>query len=253
MWRDSPDDTYDTEPGLEWSKVLDLVTEATLSIVYDRAGVGRSDPLADADRPGGAPAAAAELHELLNTLGIADPVVLVGHSLGAVVGEAFARAWPGRTAGILAIDPTPPAFHTVRLSPELIEGRGGRIYNTPRDGTPSDHHPAFPAVPGVVLSCAIGTFLNVSPEDFLIPLDELDHRWQDWQHETARRLGARQVIAHRAPHQIHRYAPELVAYALDAVVRAVRGGRSEVSLDAEDANDAGGRLLRRTTADGQAG
>jgi hypothetical protein len=104
-----------------------------------------------------------------------------------------------------------------------------------------------------VLSCVTGTFLTVSAEDFLIPLDELDHRWQGWQHETAGRLGARQIIAHRAPHQIHRYAPELVTLAVDAVVRAVRDGCSEVSLDAEDTNGAGGRLLRRTTAEVQAG
>lgn len=49
-----------------------------------------------------------DLGAILDAEGYAQAVVM-GHSLGAEVAMDFARAWPGRTAGLILIDPVYPA------------------------------------------------------------------------------------------------------------------------------------------------
>jgi pimeloyl-ACP methyl ester carboxylesterase len=246
LWLDSPGESYDIEPGQEWTTVLNLLTEPATTIVYDRAGTARSDALPDVDRAGGARAAAADLYKLLAALDLAAPIVMVGQSLGAVVAERFARTWPSHTAGIVTVDGTPAQFHSIRRDPRLVEGRGGQIFNAREDGSPADLTPVFPAIPSLVLTSAVGTFLRVSPEAFSVPLAEVDVLWQRWQAEAAERLAAPQVVAHTSPHLMQRHAPALVARAVDAVVQAVRAGDRTVKLGCPDGlNQAGGRLVER--------
>ena len=85
-------------------------------VVYDRRGYGASDALPGA--PVAAKAAAADLDALLTKLRIGEPVVLVGHSLGGLYAQFFARNYPHRVVGVVLLDPaTPfepvgdPAFH----------------------------------------------------------------------------------------------------------------------------------------------
>jgi pimeloyl-ACP methyl ester carboxylesterase len=57
-------------------------------------------------RPGGRDplTKAGELNALLDQLGETRPVILVGHSNGALYVEAFARLWPERAAGLLYVN-----------------------------------------------------------------------------------------------------------------------------------------------------
>jgi hypothetical protein len=57
----------------------------------------------------------------------------------------------------------------------------------------------------------------------------------------AERWRAPHIVATNAGHQTPREAPILVAYAIDAVIRAVRSG-SGVRLDLEQLAASGGRL-----------
>ena len=85
----------------DWDYVLDDLSKGGRVCAYDRAGVGRS-----ADRPGdrGVLAKAGELNGLLDQLGETAPVILVGHSNGALYIEAFARLFPGRVAGLVYVN-----------------------------------------------------------------------------------------------------------------------------------------------------
>ena len=85
----------------DWDLVLDDLAKGGRACAYDRAGVGRSPP-----RSGGqdVTAIARELKALLDQIGEGRPVILVGHSNGALYAETFAAMWPERVAGLLYIN-----------------------------------------------------------------------------------------------------------------------------------------------------
>ena len=81
-----------------------LATETTVCL-YDRAGLGWSDP------PHGrrtAQAMAGELHALLERAPISPPYVLVGHSAGGLLARMYAHLYPGQVAGLALIDSSHP-------------------------------------------------------------------------------------------------------------------------------------------------
>jgi pimeloyl-ACP methyl ester carboxylesterase len=85
----------------DWDFVLDDLAKGGRVCAYDRAGLGRSPPTPDAPD---ALAKAAELGALLDQLHETAPVILVGHSNGALYIEAFARRSPGRVAGLVYVN-----------------------------------------------------------------------------------------------------------------------------------------------------
>ncbi|MDG4826802.1 alpha/beta hydrolase [Asanoa sp. WMMD1127] len=72
------------------------------AVLYDRAGTGWSSSV---PLPRSAAAVAEELRELLRVAGIAGPVILAGHSLGAFYARRYAQLFPAEVAGLLLIDP----------------------------------------------------------------------------------------------------------------------------------------------------
>lgn len=88
--------------GLDHLLVHERVAASTTSVLYDRSGTGWSE---DADLPRAADAVVDELRALLHVLGIPAPVVLVGHSLGAVYVRRFAQLFPAEVAGLVLLDP----------------------------------------------------------------------------------------------------------------------------------------------------
>lgn len=85
----------------DWDLVLDDLAKGGRACAYDRAGVGASPP-----RPGGRDVVsiARELAALLDSLGETRPVILVGHSNGALYAETFAALWPDRVAGLVYVN-----------------------------------------------------------------------------------------------------------------------------------------------------
>jgi pimeloyl-ACP methyl ester carboxylesterase len=85
----------------DWDLVLDDLAKGGRACAYDRAGIGRSPP-----RTGGedVKAIAIELKALLDRLGEQRPVILVGHSNGALYVETFAAMWPERVAGVVYVN-----------------------------------------------------------------------------------------------------------------------------------------------------
>ena len=75
---------------LEWLHIVREVQHDTLVCVYDRAGIGWSDP-----PPSGRlsiAAMAADLYALLGTAGVPPPYIVAGHSLGGVVARRITVA-----------------------------------------------------------------------------------------------------------------------------------------------------------------
>jgi len=102
----------------DWSpSFLRALNRFTGVLIHDRRGYGESAPFPS--QPVTAKAAAADLHELLQTLHIRQPVVLVGHSLGGLYAQYFARNYPQAVEAVVLIDASSPfepiddpRFHT---------------------------------------------------------------------------------------------------------------------------------------------
>src|SRR5258708_16856255 len=84
----------------DWDLVLDDLARGGRVCAYDRAGVGASPARAGAED---VTSIAHELAGLLDSLGETRPVILVGHSNGALYVETFAALSPQRVAGLVSI------------------------------------------------------------------------------------------------------------------------------------------------------
>ncbi|MGN7720096.1 alpha/beta fold hydrolase [Chitinophaga sp. 22620] len=85
-----------------WKKVLDQVSTFAPVFAYDRAGIGKSDIVFTMPT---AKSVSENLHDILKTLKIAPPYILVGHSLGGVYIRGFAGFYPNEISGLVFIDP----------------------------------------------------------------------------------------------------------------------------------------------------
>lgn len=101
--------------GLEWwAKVFPEVAKETKVFAYNRPGTGASN---DVSTPRDGDHIVEELRQTLRETGIAPPYVLVGHSLGGLYMQLYARRHPNEVAGLVLVDST---------HPEQLKGAGAR-------------------------------------------------------------------------------------------------------------------------------
>jgi pimeloyl-ACP methyl ester carboxylesterase len=124
----SPTVVFDSGLGgssLDWTLVQPAVASFTRACAYDRAGYAWSDqgPLPrDSDN------IVRDLEQLLGNGSVAAPYVLVGHSLGGLIVQHFARQNPQRVAGIVLVDAThEDQFRRLREA-VIQSGRGRRAF-----------------------------------------------------------------------------------------------------------------------------
>ena len=93
-----------------WSQVIDGLetrptptrqTKAWSIFAYNRPGIGRSEPTV---RPRNGRQIVTDLHELLQQEGLKPPYLLVGHSLGGLYVQLFARTYPDEIQGLILVD-----------------------------------------------------------------------------------------------------------------------------------------------------
>ena len=85
-----------------FSAVFNELAQLTTTVAYDRGGLGESAP-----HPGGSDGLGwrvRELRGLLDAAGVARPLVLVGHSLGALIAQMYALEHPAEVVGIVSVD-----------------------------------------------------------------------------------------------------------------------------------------------------
>jgi pimeloyl-ACP methyl ester carboxylesterase len=139
-----------------WKSVTGPLTPCARVIVYDRPGIGRSGPGRRTVLTAGV--VASDLKLLLGKLHAVPPYILVGHSLGALYVQAFARTYPGQIAGVVLVDGSSP------LEPDGVfvssaQAKPGTAAAAEEAGvSPSmvaiRHGPNFPPVPLIVLIAA---------------------------------------------------------------------------------------------------
>lgn len=94
-------DAGNNDFSVQWYLIEPKVAEFTRVCVYDRAGLGWSEP---SPRPRTIQVMTNELHTLLKNANVPEPYVLVGHSFGGLNVRAFARAYRDQVRGIVLVD-----------------------------------------------------------------------------------------------------------------------------------------------------
>lgn len=241
--------------SLDWTLVQPQVASFTRACTYDRAGYAWSDP---GPLPRDSEQIVSDLEELLGAGSVAAPYVLVGHSLGGLIVQRFARRHPKRVAGLVLVDATHE--DQFRRLEEALTRSGqahprsivsARTAYRPHESLPEDVRrlaDAFAArAQSIVVTESELRFLRkaassaAAPAGNLpdVPLVVISHRvmrpaasaraarladlWMEMQLELAARTRhSKHVIAATDDHYVHIREPETVISAVRDVVEQYR-------------------------------
>jgi pimeloyl-ACP methyl ester carboxylesterase len=87
-----------------WKSIAGPIAAFARVVLYDRVGLGRSSQLRDTRTPITADEVASRLHALLAAADIHPPHILVGHSLGGLYMQMFARKYPKEVSGVVLLE-----------------------------------------------------------------------------------------------------------------------------------------------------
>lgn len=88
-----------------WNKIIPEISKDATTFAYNRPGYGSSHAVST---PRDGLHIVDELRALLESNGLKPPYVLVGHSLGGLYMQLFARRYPEDVAGLVLVDSTHP-------------------------------------------------------------------------------------------------------------------------------------------------
>ncbi len=88
-----------------WKQVIPEISKEATTFAYNRPGYGHSAPTST-PRDGGH--IVDELRTLLRSQGLSPPYILVGHSLGGLYMQLFARRYPDEVSALILVDSTHP-------------------------------------------------------------------------------------------------------------------------------------------------
>lgn len=128
-----------------WTPVLESLAERSRVLAYSRPGYDFSSP---ADTPRDIPTEARELRDLLRMLGDAPPYLLVGHSLGGMIVQAFAAYYPQDVVGVVSIDAPHPDQIEYLNRDDSRAGQAYRAFAATLKGAPRLEHEALTASRG---------------------------------------------------------------------------------------------------------
>ncbi|WP_026692320.1 alpha/beta fold hydrolase [Peribacillus kribbensis] len=87
----------------EWDKVTEILGKNYKVIMFHRPGLGNSEIGSETRNT---EVSSREIIELLNCLGVKEPILLVGHSYGGLCAQHFVKLYPELVAGMLLVDST---------------------------------------------------------------------------------------------------------------------------------------------------
>ena len=90
-----------------WRLVAGPIATFARVVLYDRAGLGQSLPMMEKSAVT-ADEVVTNLHGLLTAADIRPPYILVGHSLGGLYVQMFARKYPKEVSGVVLLDSSSP-------------------------------------------------------------------------------------------------------------------------------------------------
>ena len=215
------------DAGESWDAAISALRSSTTLMTYARAGIGDSEIPAD-PAPRSVGVAAEELRRLLAASDIAGPLILVGHSIGALIGLVFAAQWPENLAGLVLVDATDIHLDLEIEKPILVFADGDREDHLSFDVVASADEVARSRraldVQSVVLASRVGRWLDVADPEPWQPfsLAQLDERWQRHHRALAADLGPAHKVARFGGHYVQKDDPTIVAEAIDDLIESAR-------------------------------
>ena len=193
------------EPMANWDDVASALAPCARVLTYDRLGTGASAALSGSRVRGDD--VAVRLHRLLRDLHLPTPVILVGHSIGGLYAQIFARRFPREVVGVVLVDAAsplePPGVFVPSSPPPAGTTAAAEEAGVSETMDALRHGPDFPPVPLIVLSA--------TKHDDTTDREAL---WQEIQERTARLSPRGQRVVVESGHFIQRDRPEAVAAAI---------------------------------------
>jgi len=201
-----------------WEPVFEKISKSTAVFAYDRPGYGNSS---GRNVPGSIREAARQLRENLHRTGKTSPYILVGHSYGGLIVNAFARLYPNETKAVLLLDSTHPE------QTEFFKEKHSMLYAVLKlsvlssdapyemalmDGSKSEFRnlPAFPNIPLIILTAG---------ESSVFENKDLRKQWLIFQRDLASMSSlSKHIIVDGSGHFIHQDNPEIVLKEVTALV-----------------------------------
>jgi len=227
----------------DWERLLPDLRKITRVCVYDRAGLGMSDP---SPHPRTSGQMVKELRTLLVNAGIPGPYALVGWSFGGMNVRLYAAQYPADMAGVVLLDSSHPDrnVRSLALLPPETRGEPASL-KTLRQwwatdwGIPQWNPTGIDWKASAEQVRAAGSLGDIPllvitrspdprysdwgsdfPEDVALELDRL---WQEMQKELVNlSSNSKQIIAKESGHCIHCSQPRLVIDAIREVVEEAR-------------------------------
>jgi pimeloyl-ACP methyl ester carboxylesterase len=210
-----------------WSDVQPAVAKFAHTVMYDRAGIGKSESSSTEQSVEGM---VNDLHEVLHAAGIRPPYILVGHSLGGALVQVFAHRYPFEVSGLALVDPedgtllerlqqqmSSDEWSARRAALEKVQGDLPAVVKAEMDamartGEYVREMSPLPQVPIVLL-----TATQENPE---FPGNPQEHRLKQRLHEEllARNPGIVHILVPNSRHYIQSDAPAVVIKGVRDVV-----------------------------------
>ena len=209
-----------------WSPVLDQLAGITRTCAYDRTGRGRSDGGSANDLVG----MSAELSALLEAADEPGPYVVVGHSLGTVIGRVHASLAPD-VVGLVLVDGFDPDIFDDRIVPLLgpirdqYTGHTAGLWSVIGDVEKIDversrSQLAASDVEGLLVEVLLAP--RVDSRLDAATLRQVDAAWRD-AYEDLSPGRVTLTFAEGAGHMVQFDRPDLVVEAVRRLVASVRG------------------------------
>ncbi|PFA66725.1 alpha/beta hydrolase [Bacillus sp. AFS015802] len=201
-----------------WDSIMEDVSKSTQVVVYDRAGLGKSEK---SPNPRTSLEMVKELKELLNRLDMKPPYLLVGHSFGGVNVSVYAHEYPKEVAGLVLVDATPVDYRE-RFLPTMPEDfQEAYRKQFVREGNYEEFMESLGQLKGYkeTLSMPVIVLAAGKKDHYSEASQDL---WNDMQREMALISSKGEYeLAKNSTHYIQRDEPEVVVRAVEKLVELV--------------------------------
>jgi pimeloyl-ACP methyl ester carboxylesterase len=216
---------YGTDMDTAWSKVYPEAGKISTVFAYNRLGYGGSDK---ADEAQTGAVIVATLRDLLHKNGLNPPYVLVGHSIGGLYANLFARSHPLEISGIVLVDSAHPdqqkmlRIHegvvlrvvswVLNALDSAIHSRHSEISSFNETAGQIEESGPFPAIPLMVISA------GKPPPSWLARHEVIRVLCDNQRSLAAMSPNGKQIIAERSGHFVQNDEPEIVIQAIRTTV-----------------------------------